>query len=128
MTAVVRWESAAPLQAVAKSKLPGELSSYYVISVSGLAMLSDLGASLGDDGLAALKKATSLDRSGKKPVAPANITMPFDQAGVMLFCFSKDDPISAAEKQVVFQTKLQNMGLKAKFVPKEMEYQGKLAL
>jgi hypothetical protein len=127
-SAIVRWETAEPLRAVAKSKLPGDASSSYVISVSGLAMLSDLGASMGDSGVETLKKSTSLQRSGKKPIAPSSVTMPFDQAGVILFYFPKDDPIGADEKQIVFQTKLQMFGLKAKFVPKEMSYKGKPAL
>ena len=129
MAAVVRWASAAPLRDASKKKLPGDLSASYVISVSGLSILSDLGSTLGDTGLETLKKSTSLQRNGKAPLAPAHISMLFDEAGVLLFYFPNDaDPISAGDKQVVFQTKLEMFALKVKFVPKDMMYRGKLAL
>ena len=127
-SAVIRWENAEPLRAIAKNKLPGEANSSYVISVSGLSMIGDLGATLGESGVETLKKGTSLQRSGKKPIFPSSITMPFDQAGVILFYFPKDDPIGADEKQDVFQTKIQMFALKAKFLPKEMSYKGKPAI
>lgn len=129
MTAVVRWESAAPIRDASKTKLQPDPSGSYVISVSGLAMLNELVESLGAGGLESMKKTTSLQRNGKTSVAPSFITVPFDQSGVLLFYFpSEASPISAEDKQVVFQTKSEAFGLKAKFVPKDMLYRGKLAL
>ena len=129
MTAVVRWESAAPIRDAAKTKLQPDPAGSYVISVSGMAMLSELVGSLGASGLENMKKTTFLQRGGKAPVAPSYITVPFDQSGVLLFYFPNDaEPISGDDKQVIFQTKSEAFGLKAKFTPKEMLYRGKLAL
>ncbi len=129
MTALVRWESAAPIRAAGKTKLRRDLSGSYVISVSGLDILSDLGATMGAAGMESLKKGTSLQRSGKAPIAPSSVTTSFDEAGVLLFYFPNDaDPISPGDKQVVFQTKSEMFGWKVKFVLKDMQYRGKLAL
>jgi hypothetical protein len=129
MTAVVRWESAAPIRDASKTKLQPDPSGSYVISVSGLAMLNEMVGALGANGLESMKKSASLQRAGKAPVAPSYITVPFDQSGVLLFYFPIDaDPISPEDKQVVFQTKSEMFGLKVKFVPKDMLYRGKLAL
>lgn len=129
MTAVVRWESAAPIRDASKTKLQPDPAGQYVISVSGMPMLSELLGSLGASGLENMKKTSSLQRAGKAPVAPSYITVPFDQSGVLLFYFpNQADPISAEDKQVVFQAKSEAFGLKAKFTPKEMQYRGKLAL
>jgi hypothetical protein len=129
MTAVVRWESAAPIRDASKKELQPDPSGQYVISISGFAMLSDLVGSMGEGGLENMKKTTSLQRAGKPAVAPSYITVPFDQSGVLLFYFPNDaGPISADDKQVVFQTKADTFGLRVKFVPKEMLYRGKLAL
>ena len=129
MAALVRWESAAPIRDASKNKLQPDPAGSYVISVSGLAMLNDIVETLGATGLESMKKSTSLQRGGKAPVAPSFITVPFDQSGVLLFYFPNEgDPISAEDKQVVFQTKSEAFGLKVKFVPKDMLYRGKLAL
>lgn len=129
MTAVVRWESAAPIRDASKTQLQPDPAGSYVISVSGFPMMSELVESLGAAGLENMKKTTSLQRAGKPAVAPTYITVPFDQSGVLLFYFpSGANPISAEDKQVVFQTKAEGFGLKVKFVPKEMVYRGKLAL
>jgi hypothetical protein len=129
MTALVRWESAAPIREAAKTKLQPDPAGSYVISVSGLPMLSELIESLGAAGLENMKKTTSLQCGGKAAIAPSYITVPFDQSGVLLFYFPNDaNTISADDKQVVFQTKSEAFGLKVKFAPKEMLYRGKLAL
>jgi len=129
MSAVVRWESAAPIRDASKNRLPRDSSGSYVIGVSGLAILNDLVGTLGAAGLENMKKGTSLQRSGKASIAPSSITMSFDEADVLLFYFPSDsNPISPEDKQVVFQAKSQSFGLKAKFVPREMLYRGRLAL
>jgi len=129
MTAVVRWETAAPVRDASKTQLQPDPSGQYVISVSGFPMLSDLLESMGAPGLESMKKTTSLQRGGKAPIGPSYITVPFDQSGVLLFYFPIDaGPISPEDKQVVFQAKSETFGLKVKFVPKEMLYRGKLAL
>jgi hypothetical protein len=127
--AVVRWESAEPIREAGKSKLPREASGSYLIRISGLAMLSSIAPTLGSEGLETLKQNTFLQRKGRSPVAPSYITVPFDEAGVMLFYFPANaDPISVQDREVVFQTKLEMIKIKAKFSPKDMLYKGKLAL
>jgi hypothetical protein len=129
MSAVVRWESAAPLLAARKGKLPHDPAGSYVISVSGLTMLSDIVETLGAAGLDSMKKTTFIQRNGKAPVAPSTIMTSFDESDTLLFYFPSDaDPISAEDKQVVFQAKSKAFGVKAKFVPRDMVYRDKLAL
>lgn len=129
MAAEVRWESAQPVRDASKTKLQPDPSGSYVISVSGAELVKDLIGELDAASLEKMKKTTSLQRSGKSPVAPSYITVPFDQSGVLLFFFpNAPDPISSEDKQVVFETKSEAFGLKVKFVPKEMLYRGKLAL
>lgn len=136
--AVVRWESAQPIRDAAKHQLPQEAAGAYVISVWGLPKM-DAGrrapggeSSSGDDRMAQmherLKQSTSLRRKGKDPVVPAQVQFS-DTDGTVAFYFPiGSDPISAEDKEVVFQTKLGPMELKAKFTPKKMNYRGKLAL
>ena len=45
-----------------------------------------------------------------------------------LFYFQRGDPIRPDDKQVTFVTKLGPLEVRAKFILKEMLYQGKLAL
>jgi hypothetical protein len=126
MQPTVRWDSAAPLRSAAKVKLPIDPTVCYVIGVLGLP--TDMDARFGELNLASLKETTFLQRKGGKPVAPNHfIVSDFD--GAMLFYFPSDaDPISAVDNEVVFQTKIVVYAMKVKFVPKDMQYRGKLAL
>lgn len=130
MAAVVRWETALPVREARKKQLgEGDAAGVYIVSISGLSMLSELGFTLDASGVEAMKKASFLQRNGgKKNVAPSSITMSFDESGVLLYQFPKDDPIQPDDKQVLFETKTSMFALKAKFVPKEMVYRGKLSL
>jgi len=129
MTAVVRWESAAPVRYASKTQLQPDPTGCYVISISGSEMMSSLVASLGAEGLENMKKTTSLQRAGKPAIAPSYVTVPFDQSGVLLIYFpNSPDPIQPEDKQVVFETKAGPLQFKVKFTPKEMLYHGELAL
>jgi len=128
MNAVVRWESAAPIRHARKTKIPDSAPGSYVISVSGLTILSEFGASLDSAAFEAMKKATFLQCNGKKLIAPGRISTSFDESGVLFYEFPGDDPISADDKQVVFQTKSDLFSIKVRFTPKEMRYRGKLAI
>ena len=126
MTAVVRWESAAPLREAAKSKLPLDPSGSYVVSVSGLP--DELVAATAELSLGSLKETTSLQRKGQASVAPAHFIVS-DEDGALLFYFPNNaDPISPEDKEVAFRTKIGVFELKVKFVPKDMRYRGKPAL
>jgi hypothetical protein len=126
MTAVVRWESAAPLRDAAKGKLPLDPSGSYVVSVSGLP--DELVADTAELSLWNLKQTTSLQRKGRASVAPVHFIVS-DEDGALLFYFPNDaDPISPEDKEVAFRTKIGVFELKVKFVPKDMRYRGKPAL
>ena len=137
LTAGVRWESAASIRDAANSRLPEDAAEYYVISLHGLPMMgagrgAGFPGAFGGDGLqgmqARLRESTSLQRKGKKPIAPVRIRTSEDD-GVLLFYFPRDpDPISIEDKEVVFVTALGPLEVKAKFPLKEMTYRGKLAL
>jgi hypothetical protein len=112
-----------------RSKLPADVEGNYIISISGARIVGELAGSLGNEGIENLKKATSLQRKGGKSVAPARITMWFEENDVLLFYFPNNlDPVLPEDKEVVFQTKLQTLDLKIKFSPKDMRYQGKMAV
>jgi hypothetical protein len=126
MQPTVRWESASPLRSAAKVKLPIDPTGCYVIGVLGLP--TEMDARFGDLDLASLKETTFLQRKGGKSVAPNHFIVS-DYDGAMLFYFPSDaDPISPKDKEVVFQSKIVVYAIKAKFVPKDMLYRGKLAL
>jgi hypothetical protein len=141
MTATVRWESAAPVREALKTKLSSDAEGKYVISVSGLPMAGGRGPRPGrpegdanrpddrrPDPLARMQSATRLERKGREPLTPSSISRS-ETDGTLLFYFAAgDDPISLDDKEVVFQTRLGPMDIKARFVPKEMLYHGKLAL
>jgi len=74
-----------------------------------------------------LRETTFLQRKGKESIATVHTESGAD--GTLLFYFPNDaDPISLDDKEVVFRTKLGPLELKARFVPKEMRYRGKLTL
>ena len=126
MQPTVRWDSAAPLRSAAKVKLPIDPTGCYVIGVLGLP--TEMDARFGELTLAGLKETTFLQRKGGKPVAPNHFIVS-DYDGAMLFYFPSDaDPISPEDNEVVFQTKIVVYAMKVKFVPKDMQYRGKLAL
>ena len=128
--AVVRWESAAPIR-VAR-KMESALDSTYRISVSGLPMAPRRGGN-GDrssellNGLAAL---TDLERKGKDSIACSRVEMSKgEDTNTLMFYFEPGSaPIQPGDKEVTFNTKIGPLQVKAKFVPKEMIFDGKLAL
>ena len=78
-----------------------------------------------------LKDSTHLERKGKDPIAPAQVEtgQAADGSSIMMFLFPKgSQPIEANDKEVVFVTQMGPMGVKAKFVLKDMVVNGKLEL
>ncbi|MGD0359620.1 MAG: hypothetical protein ABSC93_02055 [Bryobacteraceae bacterium] len=141
---VVRWVSAKPIQAALKSPIPENLANAYVISVSGIPIVtgdrqrtedsdSDNGAAKGpsQDVLDRIKNLTYLEPKGKSPAQPSTV-----QAGsvgfetnVLLFGFPHDVlQLTAEDKEVSFTTQLGRLEVKTKFNLKEMMYRKELAL
>jgi hypothetical protein len=142
---VIRWESAAPLRdAAAKSagdaaaQSLGEWSaSFYVVTLSGFGAQGGRGGrGMGQPDPAQLsqmqdgmKAATNLTIKGKPAIAVARVeTVQTEQGQVTAFLFLRTATIEADDKEVTFETAMGPLGIKCKFVLKEMIYQGKLAL
>ena len=142
--AVVRWESAKPVQEALKSPLPQELAGDYVISVSGVPILaagrqhsdegdttSTVSKGLSDDVLDRIKELTYLEPKGKSPAQPATVQKgPISTTGTptLLFGFPRDVLALTADDQVNFTTQLGKIEVKARFNLKDMMYHKELAL
>ena len=139
---VIRWESAAPLRdAAAKSAAAQSLgewsASFYVITLSGFGAQGGRGGrGMGQPDPAQLsqmqdgmKAATNLTIKGKTAIAAARVeTVQTEQGQVTAFLFPRTSAIETGDKEVTFETAMGPLGIKCKFVLKEMTYQGKLAL
>jgi hypothetical protein len=146
---VIRWESAQPLLAATKAQLPAELLDRYTISVTGLppqmillGLPRPAGRGRGDtppqpaQDPAARQKAevdtilseTTLTVKGRDPQA-ADAMLRTADAQTFLFGFPKQNlPLTASDKEVVFTMKLGILTIRAKFEPKEMMFDGQLAV
>jgi hypothetical protein len=142
-TAIVRWDSALPVQLALKSGRPEDkrdpdLDKYYIVHLLGdLPMLGGRSGRDDDDDSAGnqrreemFKQYTKLERrQGMLLVEKVEQGSRIGANGPgVLFYFSRLDNISAGDKQVTFVTKLGPSEIKAKFDLKDMTYQGKLAL
>jgi hypothetical protein len=131
--ALVRWESALPIRAALKEASESK-SNQYVIRVTGLRTMPrrDSGGQGPNpaDMQARMKEATRLERKGKDPIPASSAAR--DETGnslSLLFTFeAESDPIQLKDKEVVFVTRMGLLQMKAKFVLKDMVYQGKLEL
>jgi hypothetical protein len=139
----VRWLSAKPVQVAMKTPLPKELEGDYVISVSGLPVVTGERRSSGDsdsgggangpsqDVLDRIKGLTYLEPKGKPPIQPGTVepgTAGFE-SNVLLFGFSRDGfVLSVDDKEVSFTTQLGKLEVKTKFNLKEMMYHQELAV
>jgi hypothetical protein len=134
ITATVRWESALPVRQVSKRKLPASLDGQYVLSVTGLPVMDpssvprdeDLGG--GELMFDRIREASTLQRRGKDTLGPTAVTSGAASGSFLLTFDPGSQPITAAEKEITFVTKMGPMSTKAKFLLKEMLYQGRLAL
>jgi hypothetical protein len=136
MKALIRWESAKPIREARKKSLPADVEKFYVLSLTGLPMFGGIEGRVPNrddrpqissgERLANLQKNTLLQVRRKDPMRPERVEE-FEEG--MLFLFSRDDrPIREESKEIVFQTKMGPLELKAKFVLKEMVYRGQLEL
>ena len=145
-TATVRWESAKPVQEALKTPLPEGLAAAYVISVSGVPILSsgrrrsdndsgnDTAVSKGltDDVLERIKNLTYLEPKGKSAAQPSAVAKgSISSSGMptLLFAFPREAlQLTADDRDVLFTTKLGEIEVKSKFNLKDMMYRGELAL
>ena len=143
-TATVRWESAKPVQEALKTPLPEGLAGAYVISVSGVPILSDsrqhsddpdsgtaVSKGLSDEVLERIKNLTYLEPKGKSAAQPNVVQKgPVSSSGMptLLFGFPREALQLTADDQVLFTTKLGQIEVKSKFNLKDMMYHHELAL
>jgi hypothetical protein len=137
----VRWESAKPILEAMKAPLPDTFANHYVIGVSGFPMMSgrprsedddnrNSSAQASEDRLDNLKSLTFLKPKDKEGEQPGLVLQqPSAGGGTYLFGFSKEMlPLTAADKEVTFTTRIGRLDVKAKFNLKEMLYRGDLAV
>lgn len=141
---VVRWVSAKPIQEALKSPVPEGLANAYVISVSGIPIVTG-GRQHTDDGdsdttgakgpsqdvLDRIKNLTYLEPKGKSPAQPGTVQQGSArfETNVLLFGFSHELlQLTSEDKEVSFTTQLGRFEVKTKFNLKDMMYHKKLAL
>ena len=121
----VVWESAAPVRAALKTKLPGEFDGQYVIGVTGV----PLARSDAKGAIDRLRQVTTLQTKNRQPLEAAGAQVLHDNGTLYLFGFAKEGlPLSRDDKEVVFTTRMGNTVFTAKFNPKDMLYHGDLSL
>lgn len=155
---IIRWETAAPVLAATHMEMPETFGALYGISVTGIppqmiAMaLSAGGRGRGRGGpagvgapqpdapppvdpavrqkemVARLLRSVSLTAKGRDPQS-AVIVQQTKASQALIFGFEKASfPLTAADREVVFQIKLTVLTAKARFEPREMIFEGKLAV
>lgn len=143
---IVRWESGPPLleaagrdqNGEATQKIAGWAREFYVVSVSGLSgpngrrgggPANDGTGRPGQMGPPGMKEGTSLKRKGKESIIPARVeSIQTEKGATIVFLFPRADAIDGDDKEVTFETGLGPLGVKCKFVLKDMRYKGSLAL
>ena len=129
---VVRWASAKPMRLALKSQFPSAMAGHYVISVSGLPIVSGHGgddsASGGADSYDGLKSQTSLQVKGQDSVVPDVIQPDKGETSTLYFGFLPETIRLEGDKTVTFATVMAPLNVKVKFELKEMKYKGDLAL
>ena len=137
---VVRWASAKPIEAALKSPLPQALVNDYVISVSGIPIVTGDRQHSGNDSdstgpsadvLDRIRDLTYLEPKGKPPAQPGKVlpgSAGFEN-NVLLFGFSRDLlQLSADDREVTFITQLGKLEIKTKFDLRQMTVHKELAL
>lgn len=143
--ATVRWESAQPILETTKEKLPREFAGHYVIAVAGLpadwgldrpkrghrtsrAEDNNEDAVRVSDLVERLRAGAVLGAKGREPEGAGVVKRaPIEEA--WLFGFSKEMlPLGPTDRDVEFRLTAGPMVVRAKFTPKDMMYQGRLAV
>jgi hypothetical protein len=127
---VVRWASAKPIRLALKEQFPDDLEGHFVISVSGLPIVSGHGGddSSGEDSYAGLKQQTSLQVKGQAAVQPGIIEPDKKETSTLYFGFLPQLVQLDGDKIVTFETTMDPLKVKAKFEMKTMKFKGDLAV
>ena len=127
---VVRWASAKPIRLALKQQFPEDLEGHFVISVSGLPIVSGHGGddSTGGDSYAGLKQKTSLQVKGQEAVQPGLIEPDKKETSTLYFGFLPQLVQLDGDKTVTFETTMDPLRVKAKFEMKTMKFKGDLAV
>lgn len=126
---VVRWLSAKPMLLALKLQLPPAFAHHYVISVSGLPVIS--GHSEGadnTDSFDALKETTYLRVKGQEPAQPGVIQQDPNDTSTVLFGFLNQFLDLSDARTATFSTQMGPLNVKAKFDLAHMRYKGELAI
>ncbi len=126
MKAVVRWESAKPIQ-LAADKAPSDGPHDYVFS---LQTPGGIPGGPGGSMPASMAPRAWLQCKGKPPVETVKTESVRQEGGAAtLFVFPREVvAIGAEDKEVSFTAKMGPLEIKAKFLLKEMMYRGQVAL
>jgi hypothetical protein len=129
---VVRWASAKPIRAALKLQFPPSLADHFVISVSGLPIVSghSSDSTPGDssDSYDGLKSQTSLQVKGQAAVQPGVIEPDKNETSTLYFGFLPQLVQLDGDKTVTFATTMSPLNVKVKFELKLMKYKGDLAV
>ncbi len=127
--ALVRWASAKAVCAAGKGT-PDGASAFYMLAMTG-DFPDAAKPSEGEAVTAAAERAemlrtyTKLERKGDGPIYLDHIQV---IGGGEMYYFPRLDPITPANKEITFSTRIGPLEFKAKFVLKDMLYRGKLEL
>ena len=125
----VRWASAKPIMLALKEKLPESLANHYLISVSGIPVISGHeGDTAAGDSFELLKTQTALQVKGKEAVQPGIVQQDSDDTSTLYFGFLNQFVDLSGAKEVTFSTTMGPMSVKARFDLKKMIYRGELAV
>lgn len=120
----IRWDSAEPVVKAHERECGCILqrNTGYWITVLGLATKGPLD----DDQKQAFIANTRLIARGRTPMIPISVDV--DQSGAAHFQFSRDQPITLADKEVTFVTRFGSISVEKRFRLKDMTYKGELSL
>lgn len=123
--AVIRWESAAPIAAVAKAPLPAEFAGHYVITVSGLPQ--EMLERVVERGIGPFQ-GTNLRVKGRPEIPMEYLFLSKDKQTLGFAIEAAKLPLSSADGTATFTMTCENLRLRAAFDLQTMTYRGKLAL
>ncbi|MGA8596855.1 MAG: hypothetical protein WB676_19260 [Bryobacteraceae bacterium] len=132
--AVIRWASATPIRTALKLKFPDSLAGHYVISVSGVPIMSppsageDENTKPGNDPFAGLKEQTSLQLKRGEPIEPGVAYEDPSDTSTIYFGFLPQLARVTEAKTATFSMNTGPLAVKAKFNISEMKYRGELAV
>lgn len=80
--------------------------------------------------IGSLKQSSALQRTGKAPIVAGRVgELEGSETPTLLFYFPRTgDPISLADKEVIFVTQIRPLQLKLKFAVKDVHYHGQISL